>query len=136
MGVGGYTRNTGLTRQYVVPGMSSGNFKDLPEIQEVECWPGIKETDMKLLSVSLYRVPGNSALVLLNVLTNSCLTHGEYSSCIIDTSDSRNSKVRVLVSDLEEGESRTFGCDVKAFTSRGETTKSTTSLVVTRHSKL
>jgi len=94
------------------------------------------EADLKLLSLSLYRFSDKSILALLNVYTNNCLTHGEYSSCAIDKSDPRNSNVRVLVADLEEGESRTYGCDVKAFTSRGETTKTTKSIVVTRLSEL
>ena len=137
-GGGGKTsiRHIGLTRDHVVAGMSASNFKDIPQLQEVECWPGNLEADMKLLSLSLYRVRDESVLALLNVLTNSCLTHGEFSSCTLDTSEPRKSKVRVLVADLEEGESRTFGCDVKAFTSRGESTKTSTSLVVTRHSEL
>lgn len=120
----------------VVTGLTSSTFKNIPEIQEVECWPGNMESDLKLLSLSLYRVSDKSVLALLNVYTNNCLTHGEYSSCVIDASDPRKSKVRVLVADLQEGESRTYGCDVKAFTSRGETTKSTKSVLVTRRSEL
>ena len=67
--------------------MRSRNFKDIPQLQEVECLPAVKETDVKLLSVSLYSMPGKSVLVLLNVLTNSCLTHGEFSSCVMDSRD-------------------------------------------------
>ena len=130
------TESRWLIRRHVLPGMRSRNFKDIPQLQEVECLPAVKETDVKLLSVSLYSMPGKSVLVLLNVLTNSCLTHGEFSSCVMDSRDWREWKVRVLVADLEEGESRTFGCEVTAFTSRGKTRTSTASLLVTHHSKL
>ena len=99
------------------------------------CWPGDLETDLKLLSLSLYRVSDQSVLALLNVYTSNCLTHGEYSSCLVDEGEPRGSKVRVLVADLAEGESRTYGCDVTAFTSRGKTTTSTQSIVVTRQSE-
>ena len=90
---------------------------------------------MKLLSIEIYTADDKSVLVLLNILNDNCLTHGDYSSCVIDSNQSRKSKVRVLVADLKEGESRRYGCDVKAFTARGKTTKFTKSIVVTRTSE-
>jgi hypothetical protein len=115
--------------------MLSSNFKEFPEIQEVECWPASLEADQKLLSLELYTLPYKSVVSLLNVYTNNCLTHGEYSSCVIHNDAPHTSKVRMLVSDLGEGEERQYGCDVKAFTSRGETTKSSSVIVVRRPSE-
>ncbi|KAL8615871.1 hypothetical protein ACOMHN_058938 [Nucella lapillus] len=116
--------------------LSARHFKGLPEIQEVECRPENLQAGMKLLSLTLYRADDKSVLVLLNVLNDNCLTHGDYSSCVVDSVDPRGSRVRVLVADLPEGENRKYGCDVKAFTARGQTSEFSRFIVVSRPSEL
>ena len=70
-----------------------------------------------------------------NPMTKECITFGDFSSCAMDTSDTRNSRLRVLVSDLEEGESRRYGCTASSFGPFGETNVVTWSVQVERNSK-
>ena len=112
--------------------MTSRDFKGIPSLQEVECLGGSLKPDLKLLSLKIYTTADNSVLGSLNVITNTCLTYGDFSSCFLHTGDSRWSRLRVLVPDLQEGESREYGCKVSAINSEGDTMVSTWSLFVTR----
>ena len=114
------------------PGMAVRNFKGFQSLQEVECWAGHLETEMKLLSLKMYTISDNSVLAYLNTLTNECVTYGEYASCFIDTISTRQSRLRVLVADLEEGESRGYGCKASVFRSGEEARTSSWSIFVQR----
>ena len=46
-----------------------------------------------------------------------CSTRHLFSSCLIDLTDSRRSRVRSLIRDLDPGESRTYHCQVGIFNS-------------------
>ena len=116
--------------------MKVQTFRGFPSLQEVECWAGHLEAEVKLLSLKLYNVADDTLLAYLNTLTNECMTFLEYSSCDIDTSDTRQSRLRVLVADLKEGESRTYGCKTSSFRSTEEAKTSTWSIVVRRNSEL
>ena len=87
-------------------GMTSRDFKGIPSLQEVECKGENLKPDVKLLSLKMYRVSDNTVLASRNVFKNSCLTEDDFSSCFVDTRDTHQSKLRVLVDDLEAGESR------------------------------
>jgi hypothetical protein len=93
------------------------------------------DQEVKLLSLQIHRLADNTALASLNILANSCVTLGEYSSCMIDSEDSRNSRLRVLVYDLEEGVDRRYSCDVHTVTSFGIPKASKWSITVTRESE-
>ena len=115
--------------------MRVGNFKGFPSLLEVECQGGHLEGGVKVLSLKLYAASDNSVLAYLNTYSNECITYGEYSSCFIDLTDSRNSRLRVLLVDLESGESRRYGCKASIFRSGEEAKTATWSLVVTRNSE-
>ena len=115
--------------------MLSRDFKDIPSLKEVECWGANLNPDVKLLSLKLYQVTDNSVLASLNVITNSCVTFGDFSSCAIDTVDTHKSRLRVLVADLQEGETRHFGCKANTLKPLGDSETLTWTLSVTRKSE-
>ena len=116
-------------------GMGSRDFRGISSIQEVECWGGNLNTDVKLMSLQMYALPESTVLASLNVYTNNCMTFGDYAACVIHPTDTHKSKIRVLVHDLEEGTSREFGCTANTLNSMGNPMVSTWSLLVKRDSK-
>ncbi|XP_025101727.1 uncharacterized protein LOC112568586 isoform X15 [Pomacea canaliculata] len=96
-------------------GLSVRNFRNIAELLEVECSGTTLQAEVKLLSLRLFYVENSTVLAHVNPLTNECKTFEEFSSCVIDTADTRNSKVRVLVSEMEEDESRQYGCTATSF---------------------
>ncbi|XP_025101732.1 uncharacterized protein LOC112568586 isoform X19 [Pomacea canaliculata] len=102
-------------------GMTVQIFKSFPSILEVECWGGYLAAEVKLISLRLFRVSDHSLNAFVNPLTSECKTYEEFSSCVIDPVDSRRSKVRVLVADLEEEERREYGCTATSFGPLGDT---------------
>ena len=118
-----------------IAGMTSRDFKGIPSLQEVECSGGILEPEVKLLSLQIRRLYDDKELSSLNVFSNSCVTAVDYSSCVIDTSDSHKSRLRTLVHDLDEGQSREYRCTVYTVTPRGKPNAFDWTIVVTRNSK-
>ena len=101
-------------------------------MQEVECTGGELKPEVDVMSLSLFRTADKFVLATLNAFKDSCFTHTDFSSCYIDQNDSRKSRLRILVSDLEEGESREYGCRANIINTRGETASSDWSILVSR----
>ena len=99
------------TSQIPIAGLSVRNFKGFSSLQEVECWGGHLDPEVKLLSLKMYTIPEQKVLAYLFLVSKECMTYSEYSSCFIDESDPRKSGLRVLVSDLAAGERRMYGCE-------------------------
>ena len=116
-------------------GLFTRHFKGIPSIQEVECWGQGLKPETKLLSLKVYTIPDNKVQASLNVFANNCLTYADYSSCFVDTADTHRSRLRVLVYDLEEGESREYGCRALALQNTGDESELTWSVLVTRKSE-
>ena len=116
--------------------MSAKIFKGIPSLQEVECWGGRLPSEMKLISLKTYTLPDRTATAYLNTLEEQCITLDQYSSCVLDPVDTRRSRVRFLVADLQEGEGRRYGCDAISFKSLGDTTTWTWTVDVRRNSEL
>lgn len=68
------------------------------------------EAGVRLMSLKLFRVADGAVLAFVNPLVNECITFEEFSSCYTNLGDSRKTFLRVLVSDLAEGETRMYGC--------------------------
>ena len=115
--------------------MTSKDFKGIPSIQEVEFRGTGLRPEVKLLSLKLYRMSDSFVLASLNVLANTCLTYSDFSSCHLSTADTHQSLLRVLVHDLEEGESRRYGCKVTVVQSEGDASELKWSIVVMRRSE-
>ena len=115
--------------------MTAHDFKGIPSLQEVECSGATLNPEVKLLSLQLHRLSDNTALAFLNTYTNNCMTFGDFSSCFIDPTNAHRSKLRILVVDLDEGESRHYGCTVNTMDSYGNPKTSNWRLAVTRESE-
>ena len=119
-----------------VSGMTSRDFRGISSIQEVECSGGSLNSDVKLISLQLFELPDSTVLASLNVYTNNCMTFSDYSSCTVHPADTHKSKLRILVHDLEEGESREYGCTANTVNPLGNVIFRNWKLLVRRHSKL
>lgn len=113
-------------------GMTSRDFRGITSIQEVDCWGGRLNSDVKLISLQIFKLPESTLLASLNVYTNNCMTYGDFSSCVIDQTDIHKSRVRVLVHDLEEGEHREYGCTATTVTPQGSAVVTNWKMVVRR----
>ena len=116
-------------------GMTSHVYKGIPSLHEVECTGRNLKPEVKLLALQLYTLPDHALLATLNVISNTCVTLGEMSSCIVNKTDSHKSKLRILVSDLKEGESRQYKCTGNTLDSYGLSEVVTWELTVIRFSK-
>ena len=112
--------------------MSVRHFKGFPSLQEIACTAGNLRTEAKVLSLKMFTLPGNIILASANPVMKECVTFREYSSCSVTGSDTRKSELRVLVSDMDVGEVRRFGCRVNSFDSVGDTISTTWSITVER----
>ena len=118
-----------------ITGMTSHDFRGIPSIQEVDCWGGSLNADVKLISLQIFKLPESVVLASLNVYTNNCMTYGDYSSCVIDQNDVHKSHVRVLVHDLKEGERREYGCTATTVTAQGNAVVTNWKMVLNRTSE-
>lgn len=116
-------------------GMTTRHFRGFPSIQEVECWGGNLDSDLKLMSLQMYKFSDSAVLASLNLYTKNCMTYGDFSSCVINPVDAHKSRLRLLVHDLREGESRKYKCTVVGVKPSGITKTSTWSITVTNHSE-
>lgn len=112
--------------------MTARIFKKISSIQEVGCWGEPLDPSTDLLSLRLFRVWDNTVLAHLNPLKNECKTFEEFASCFIDSANTRSSRLSILVPDLEENESRQYGCTATSVGSLGHTHTVDWFLTVTR----
>jgi hypothetical protein len=73
-------------------------------------------------------------LAVANLKQGSCTTSKAFVSCRLDRGDARRSSVRALLSDLDEGEMREYGCNLTSLDTMGQTRVVTWSVVVSRSS--
>lgn len=111
--------------------MSVRDFRGFESIQEVECSGGHFEAEVNILYLKLFEVSNQTVLAYLNHPSRNCLTFAEFSSCFVDPLNSRGSRLRILVSDLDVGETRQYGCTVSTWKSLKDTEKFTWSVSVT-----
>ncbi|XP_025101713.1 uncharacterized protein LOC112568586 isoform X2 [Pomacea canaliculata] len=100
-------------------GMSVRDFRSHASIQEVECRGEGLPSEVKLWSLTIFSLPERTVLAYVNPLSDQCVTMTHFSSCTVDTSDTRNSVLRILVADLEEEETRQYGCNATGLTAIG-----------------
>ena len=116
-------------------GLTSRDFKDIPSLQEVICSGEFLRPEVKLISLKLYKQQNQQILASLNVLMNNCVTFGDYASCYLSQENSHKSRLRILVFDLDEGESRQYGCTVTSVNSLGDAVVEDRKIDVHRKSK-
>ncbi|PVD27410.1 hypothetical protein C0Q70_12568 [Pomacea canaliculata] len=84
------------------------------DIQEVECSGAALPTDVDLVTMVLHSPPSDRALAYVNLQTRHCSTSEMFVSCVMDDRDSRQTKLRALVTNLPQGAARMYGCNVTA----------------------
>ena len=68
--------------------------------------------------VLLYEVTSKKILATMNMNKKECTTSEDYVSCDVFDGDSKKSTLSALISDLAEGQSRVYGCNLTALMSR------------------
>ena len=116
-------------------GLTFRDFKGIPSLKEVVCSGELLQPEVKLISLKLYRELDQHVLASLNVLMNNCVTFGDYASCYLNLNNTHRSRLRILVFDLEEGESRKYGCTVTTVNSLGDAMAADWKVLVNRRSK-
>lgn len=117
-------------------GLTSGSFKGIASIQEVECTGSGLKPEVKLMSLRMQAISDPSPLASLNVFTNTCMTYTDYSSCVVDIRNTHMSALRILVYDLGVGESREYECVATVLKPSGKASEVTWSIVITERSKM
>lgn len=115
--------------------MTVHTFRGIPDLQEVECSGGHLDSEVNILALKLVEESNSSVLAYANPMKKECLTFGEFSSCFLDTTDTRKSRLRILVSDLAVGQTRMYGCVVSSWKSLGVTETLKWSVAVTGQRK-
>ena len=115
--------------------MLARDFRGIPSIQEVECWGGHLNSDVKLISLQLFKLPESTVIASLNAISNNCMTFSEFSSCRMHPTDTHKSRLRILVHDLEEGERREYGCTANTVNPLGNVIFRNWKIVIKRISK-
>ena len=100
-------------------GLISKQFHGFPDIHEVMCTGETLSSDSDLLTMILYTVPQDAVVAFVNLGKQDCYTSESFVSCEIDQSDPRRSRLKTLVADLAEGQTREFGCNLTAVAARG-----------------
>lgn len=101
-------------RHLTFSGLVSKLFLGSHDIQEVECSGAALPTDVDLVTMVLHSPPSDRALAYVNLQTRHCSTSEMFVSCVMDDRDSRQTKLRALVTNLPEGAARMYGCNVTA----------------------
>ena len=116
-------------------GLTSRSFQGIHELQEIQCSGENLPPDSDLMTMVLYEARSNKVLAAANLKNQECSTSSSYIACHLDT-DSRKSKLKALVDDLAEGQSRVYGCNVSVFVSGFRAQLFSWSISVKRISKL
>ena len=123
-----------LTKTFFT-GMTSRDFRGIHSLQEVECFGDNLNSEVKLISLKMYKLPESTVVASLNVYTNNCMTYGDYASCVIHLASVHQSRLRLLVHDLEEGESREYGCTANTINPQGDSIFRNWKILLWRNSK-
>lgn len=108
-----------LTTTPNISGLSSGLFLTFDNIHRVVCSGASLEADVDVMAMVLYRVADDRVLAYVNQAKQECTTSELFVSCDVDTTDSKRSRLSVLISDLAEGETRTLGCNISTIAAGG-----------------
>ena len=114
-----------------LPGLTSRPFQGFHNIRVLECTGSSLDSSVDVMSMVLYTIPQDKVLASVYTLKGECSTSdGNFASCVIDAADSKKTRLRALLTDLLEGETRVYGCNVTSFRSGGRVKIITWSLVV------
>ena len=93
-------------------GLFVTSFRGHPNVQHVQCTGEALTSDSNVLLMTLFEHPNDTTVASVNYGNNQCSTSAMFSSCEIDVTNSRKTRVNTLLVDLPYGEVRVFGCNV------------------------
>lgn len=93
------------------------------------------DSDVDVFSLVLLNVKNDSVYASANVAKRECSTSRLFTSCSFHATESRLTQLRMLITDLSEGEGRLYGCNVTSIKTGGRVTITFWTLMVTRNSK-
>lgn len=103
----------------LVAGLTSRLFMGFSDIYEVTCDSDALPPELDTFSIVLFRVGSDKVLGHANLKKRECSTADSFVSCTVAEGDTKNNDIRILISDLADGESLVFGCNLTAMTSGG-----------------
>ena len=98
-------------------GLSSRSFQGFTDIQEIQCLGDSLPPESDVVLMLLYEKANGKILAAMNMRKHECSTQEEYTSCDMVDSDPSKSRLRALITDLAEGQSRVYGCNISVLIS-------------------
>lgn len=95
--------------------MRASSFRGIESIQVIECSGNVLHSDIDLFGMTLFTPVDNKILASVNLKSNECVTSHSYSSCLIDSKDTRKTRLLTLVFEWSDDAHRLFGCNVTSF---------------------
>ena len=98
-------------------GLSSRSFQGFTDIQEIQCLGDSLPPESDVILMLLYQAVDNKIIATMNMKKRECSTLEEYTSCDMVDSDPSKSRLRALITDIAEGQSRVYGCNISVLIS-------------------
>ena len=113
-------------------GLTSRPFHGFHNIRVLECTGRGLDAGVDVMSMVLFALARDRVVASVYTLKGQCSTsEASFASCRVDAGgDSRGTTLRALVTDLLEGQTRAYGCNVTSFRSGGRVEAVTWSLLV------
>ncbi|XP_076457965.1 uncharacterized protein LOC143291754 isoform X9 [Babylonia areolata] len=93
-------------------GLSSWSFQGFHELQELQCSGENVPADSEIMIMVLYDTATKDILAAASIGKRQCSTSHRFVACHLDPADTRQSRLKVLIDDLAEGQSKVYGCNV------------------------
>ena len=94
--------------------MSARSFHGMDTVQEVQCSAKTLPPKASVLYMVLYEMYPRKVLLRANLGMGTCTSVDYFASCEITSRETRRIKAKALVSNLAEGQTREFGCNLTA----------------------
>ena len=91
--------------------MTVGAFRGYPSLQELQCSGENLPAGSDLVYMVLFKQATGKILAFINLRKGECSTAEDYVSCDVDSDDTRRSRLRVLLTDVDSS-ATAFGCNV------------------------
>ncbi|KAL8577587.1 hypothetical protein ACOMHN_036778 [Nucella lapillus] len=100
-------------------GLTVTSFRDLTNIQEIECSGRSVDLDADLMSMTFFTSTPKRVLGVINHGRGECSTAEVFVLCEVDPKDSRRTRIKALVYDIPAGTSRDYFCNVTSLKTGG-----------------
>ncbi|XP_076457589.1 uncharacterized protein LOC143291561 isoform X2 [Babylonia areolata] len=91
-------------------GMRTGPFEGVERLREISCTSDTADED--ITTVKLFDPRNDTYLVYIKLRSRQCRASTVFSSCDLGGQGQSKVTLRAIINDLQEGEVRTYGCEV------------------------